>query len=69
MTEEELKNEMYQDMLQEAREDERIENLLVADYEFFCNYYFIDDLYEEIEKIKDEIVRLHNKHGWELEDA
>ena len=62
MTDEDFE-EMYQDMLEEAYEEELYENKLRTDYEFFLSQQDIE-LFQELYW---ELKRQHEAYGWEFD--
>jgi len=60
-----LKEEMYQDMLEESRREEYLEHKLRNDYDNFEQHFEneIADLYEAIDILR----KLHESYGWEFD--
>jgi len=60
-----LKEEMYQDMLEEARREEYMEVKLRTDYDSFCDY-FLDDM-EALRELIATVKAQHESYDWEFD--
>lgn len=49
----------------EDREDEKIEQMLRTDIDFFEDYF--SDKFEELNELKKEVKNLYESYGWEME--
>jgi hypothetical protein len=47
------------------REDEKLEQMLRTDFDFFEDYF--SDKFEELNKLKKEVKNLYESYGWEME--
>ena len=57
--------DLREERAREGREDEKIEQMLRTDFDFFENYF--SDKFEELEKLKKEVENLYESYGWEME--
>lgn len=57
--------DLKEERAREDREDEKIEQKLRTDFDFFEDYFF--DEIEELNKLKKEIKNLYESYGWEME--
>ena len=62
MTDED-REEMHQDMLEEAREEELLEHKLRTDYDELCDYVDLSLLQEEYYRIKS----MFEAYGWDFD--
>ena len=58
--------DLREERAREDMEDEKIEQKLRTDFDFFENYF--SDKFEELEKLKKEVENLYEYYGWEMED-
>ncbi len=58
-------DEIKEERAREDREDEKIEQKLRTDFDFFEDYFF--DEIEELNKLKKEVKNLYESYGWEME--
>ena len=58
-------DEIREERAREDREDEKLEQKLRTDFDFFEDYFF--DEIEELNKLKKEIKNLYESYGWEME--
>ena len=58
--------DLREERAREDREDEKIEQKLRTDFDFFEDYFF--DEIEELNKLKKEIKNLYESYGWEMEE-
>ena len=58
--------DLREERAREDREDEKIEQMLRTDFDFFEDYF--SDKFEELEKLKKEVENLYEYYGWEMED-
>ena len=59
-------DEIREERAREDREDEKLEQKLRTDFDFFKDYFF--DEIEELNKLKKEIKNLYESYGWEMEE-
>lgn len=59
-------DEIKEERAREDREDEKLEQKLRTDFDFFEDYFF--DEIEELNKLKKEIKNLYESYGWEMEE-
>ena len=57
--------DLREERAREDREDEKLEQKLRTDFDFFEDYFF--DEIEELNKLKKEIKNLYESYGWEME--
>ena len=57
--------DLREERAREDREDERIEQKLRTDFDFFEDYFSGE--IEELNKLKKEIKNLYESYGWEME--
>lgn len=57
--------DLREDRAREDREDEKIEQKLRTDFDFFEDYF--SDEIEELNKLKKEVKNLYESYGWEME--
>ena len=57
--------DLREERAREDREDEKIEQMLRTDFDFFENYF--SDKFEEFDKLKKEVKNLYESYGWEME--
>lgn len=57
--------DLKEERAREDREDEKLEQKLRTDFDFFEDYFF--DEIEELNKLKKEIKNLYESYGWEME--
>ena len=57
--------DLREERAREAREDEKLEQKLRTDFDFFEDYFF--DEIEEFNKLKKEVKNLYESYGWEME--
>ena len=58
--------DLREERAREDREDEKIEQKLRTDFDFFEDY-FLDEI-EELNKLKKEVKNLYESYGWEMEE-
>ena len=58
--------DLKEERAREDREDEKIEQKLRTDFDFFEDYF--SDEIEEFNKLKKEIKNLYESYGWEMEE-
>ena len=58
--------DLREERAREDREDEKIEQKLRTDFDFFKDYF--SDEIEELNKLKKEIKNLYESYGWEMEE-
>ena len=58
-------DEIREERAREDREDEKIEQKLRTDFDFFEDYF--SDKFEELNKLKKEVKNLYESYGWEME--
>lgn len=58
--------DLREERAREDREDEKLEQKLRTDFDFFEDYFF--DEIEELNKLKKEIKNLYESYGWEMEE-
>lgn len=58
-------DEIKEERAREDREDEKIEQMLRTDIDFFEDYF--SDKFEELNELKKEIKNLYESYGWEME--
>ena len=58
--------DLKEERAREDREDEKIEQKLRTDFDFFEDYF--SDEIEELNKLKKEIKNLYESYGWEMEE-
>ena len=58
--------DLKEERAREDREDEKLEQKLRTDFDFFEDYFF--DEIEELNKLKKEIKNLYESYGWEMEE-
>ena len=57
--------DLREERAREDREDEKIEQKLRTDFDFFEDYF--SDKFEELNKLKKEVKNLYESYGWEME--
>ena len=57
--------DLREERAREDREDEKIEQKLRTDFDFFEDYF--SDEIEELNKLKKEVKNLYESYGWEME--
>lgn len=57
--------DLREERAREDREDEKIEQKLRNDFDFFEDYF--SDKFEELNKLKKEVKNLYESYGWEME--
>ena len=57
--------DLREERARENREDEKLEQKLRTDFDFFEDYFF--DEIEELNKLKKEVKNLYESYGWEME--
>ena len=57
--------DLREERAREEREDEKVEQKLRTDFDFFEDYFF--DEIEEFNKLKKEVKNLYESYGWEME--
>ena len=57
-------DEIREERAREDREDEKLEQKLRTDFDFFEDYFF--DEIEELNKLKKEVKNLYESYGWEM---
>ena len=58
--------DLREERAREDREDEKIEQKLRTDFDFFEDYF--SNEIEEFNKLKKEIKNLYESYGWEMEE-
>lgn len=58
--------DLREERAREDREDEKIEQKLRTDFDFFEDYFSGE--IEELNKLKKEIKNLYESYGWEMEE-
>lgn len=58
--------DLREERAREDREDEKIEQMLRTDFDFFEDYF--SNEIEELNKLKKEIKNLYESYGWEMDD-
>ena len=58
--------DLREERAREDREDEKIEQKLRTDFDFFLSYY--SSKFEDYEELKSELIKLHRSYGWEFEE-
>ena len=58
--------DLREERAREDREDEKIEQKLRTDFDFFEDYF--SDKLEELDKLKKEVENLYEYYGWEMDD-
>ena len=58
--------DLKEERAREDREDEKIEQKLRTDFDFFEDYF--SNEIEELNKLKKEIKNLYESYGWEMEE-
>ena len=58
-------DEIREGRAREDREDEKLEQKLRTDFDFFEDYFF--DEIEEFNKLKKKVKNLYESYGWEME--
>lgn len=56
--------EWYQEMKEEAKQDEATEYNLRSDYDFFIDYY--EDDIQELQELCKKLEQVHLENGWEF---
>ena len=59
-------DEIKEERAREDREDEKIEQKLRNDFDFFLSYY--SSKFEDYEELKSELIKLHRSYGWGMEE-
>ncbi len=59
-------DEIKEERAREDREDEKIEQKLRTDFDFFLSYFSYK--FEELDELKSELIKLHRSYGWEFEE-
>ena len=57
--------DLREERAREDREDEKIEQKLRTDFDFFEDYF--SNEIEELNKLKKEVKNLYESYGWEME--
>ena len=57
--------DLREERAREDREDEKLEQKLRTDFDFFEDYF--SDKFEELNKLKKEVKNLYESYGWEME--
>ena len=57
--------DLREERVREDREDEKIEQMLRTDIDFFEDYF--SDKFEELNELKKEVKNLYESYGWEME--
>ena len=57
--------DLREERAREDREDEKLEQKLRTDFDFFEDYFF--DEIEKLNKLKKEVKNLYESYGWEME--
>ena len=57
--------DLREERAREDREDEKLEQKLRTDFDFFEDYFF--DEIKEFNKLKKEVKNLYESYGWEME--
>ena len=57
--------DLREERAREDREDEKVEQKLRTDFDFFEDYF--SDKFEELNKLKKEVKNLYESYGWEME--
>ena len=57
--------DLREERAREDREDEKLEQKLRTDFDFFEDYFF--DEIEEFNKLKKKVKNLYESYGWEME--
>ena len=57
--------DLKEERAREDREDQKLEQKLRTDFDFFEDYFF--DEIEELNKLKKEVKNLYESYGWEME--
>ena len=57
--------DLREERAREDREDEKLEQKLRTDFDFFEDYFF--DEIEELNKLKKKVKNLYESYGWEME--
>ena len=58
--------DLKEERAREDREDEKIEQKLRIDFDFFEDYF--SNEIEELNKLKKEVKNLYESYGWEMEE-
>ena len=58
--------DLREERAREDREDEKIEQKLRTDIDFFEDYF--SDKLEELDELKKEVENLYEYYGWEMDD-
>ena len=58
--------DLREERAREDREDEKVEQKLRTDFDFFEDYF--SDKFEELNKLKKEVKNLYESYGWEMEE-
>lgn len=58
--------DLREERAREDREDEKIEQKLRTDFDFFEDYF--SDEIEELNKLKKEVKNLYESYGWEMKE-
>lgn len=58
--------DLKEERAREDREDEKIEQMLRTDIDFFEDYF--SDKFEELNELKKEVKNLYEYYGWEMEE-
>ena len=58
--------DLREERAREDREDEKIEQKLRTDFDFFEDYF--SNQIEELNELKKEIKNLYESYGWEMEE-
>ena len=56
--------DLREERAREDREDEKLEQKLRTDFDFFLSYY--SSKFEDYEELKSELIKLHRSYGWEM---
>ena len=57
--------DLKEERAREDREDEKLEQMLRTDIDFFEDYF--SDKFEELDELKKEVKNLYESYGWEME--
>ena len=57
--------DLREERAREDREDEKLEQKLRTDFDFFEDYFF--DEIEELNKLKKEVKNIYESYGWKME--
>ena len=58
--------DLREERAREDMEDEKIEQKLRTDFDFFEDYF--SDKFEELDELKKEVKNLYESYGWEMEE-